>query len=182
MDHIQPSITTTVEAMEAAFDGRWGIWLSDTGHWWASRRDSLSAASLAVGCVPFLRTDTPGELTALIREQEALTRTQTDRPSQDGTAGGESDDDTWEMPALSGEQAALEALCWHWGEVYEIGVDDGQWWYRRRDGKGGTETAITPDELRTQIITDYTIMPVPRPVPSGDTADVEFPDQAAPGG
>ncbi|HLX48422.1 MAG TPA: hypothetical protein VKS82_08820 [Streptosporangiaceae bacterium] len=81
----------------------------------------------------------------------------------------ELDDDTWEMPALPGECAALEALRWHWGEVYEIGVDDGQWWYRRRDGKGGTETAATPDELRAMIITDYTIMPVPREPSPGRT-------------
>lgn len=71
MDHIPSSITSTVEALEAAFDGRWGIWLSDTGHWWASRRDSLGAVGLAAGCVPFLRADTPGELTELIQEQEA---------------------------------------------------------------------------------------------------------------
>jgi hypothetical protein len=71
MDHTQPSIASTVKALEAAFDSRWGIWLSDTGHWWASRRDSLSAAGLAAGCVPFLRAGTPGELTELIQEQEA---------------------------------------------------------------------------------------------------------------
>jgi hypothetical protein len=83
------------------------------------------------------------------------------------------------MPALPGQQAALEALQWHWGEVYHIGVDDGQWWYQRKDGKGGTETASTPDALRSMIITDYTIMPVPRepapggtgqPAPTGHTA------------
>ena len=82
-------------------------------------------------------------------------------PAYPGRAA-EPDDDTWEMPALPGQQAALDALQWHWGTAYEIGVDDGQWWYRRRDRLGGTETATIPDELRTMIVTDYTIMPVPR--------------------
>jgi hypothetical protein len=72
MDQTQPSITSTVEAMETVFDGRWGIWLSDTGRWWASRRDSLSAADLGAGCVPFLRADTADELAERIQEQEAL--------------------------------------------------------------------------------------------------------------
>lgn len=75
----------------------------------------------------------------------------------------EPDDDTWDIPALPGQQAALEALQWHWGEVYDIGCDDGQWWYRRKDGKGGRETATTPDDLRRQIAADYTFMPVLRP-------------------
>jgi hypothetical protein len=72
MDHTQPSITSTAQALEATFDGQWGIWRSDTGQWWASRRDSLSSADLATGCVPFLRADTPDELTELLQEQEAL--------------------------------------------------------------------------------------------------------------
>ena len=77
-------------------------------------------------------------------------------------------DDIWDMPVLSGQQAALDALRWNWGEAYDIGVDEGEWWCRRKDGKGGTETAATPDALRTMIVTDYTIMPVPRePSPDG---------------
>jgi hypothetical protein len=79
MDHIQPSITSTVEALEATFGGRWGIWLSDTGMWWASRRDSLSSADLAAGGVPFLRADTPDGLTERIQEQEVLCQPERDR-------------------------------------------------------------------------------------------------------
>jgi hypothetical protein len=71
-------------------------------------------------------------------------------------------DDTWDNPGLPAERAVLEALQWHWGEVYHIGVDDGQWWFRRRDGKGGTETATTPDQLRTQMSIDYFTFPVNR--------------------
>jgi hypothetical protein len=71
-------------------------------------------------------------------------------------------DDTW-VPALPGQQAALEALQWHWGKVYHIGCDDGQWWFRRKDGKGGQETASTPDDLRAQIAADYTFLPVRHP-------------------
>jgi hypothetical protein len=72
--------------------------------------------------------------------------------------------------ALPGQQAALEALRWNWGEVYDIGVDDGQWWCRRRDGLGGRETAATPDQIRTKIINDYTDLPVRHhPPPSNGT-------------
>jgi hypothetical protein len=72
MDQTPASITATVTALENEYDGRWWVWLSDTGRWWASRRDSLSAGDLAAGCVPFLRADTPDELAERIEEQEAL--------------------------------------------------------------------------------------------------------------
>jgi hypothetical protein len=58
--------------LEADFGGRWGIWLSDTGHWWATRREPLNASALSAGCVPFLRAGHPDELTGQIREQEEL--------------------------------------------------------------------------------------------------------------
>ena len=86
-------------------------------------------------------------------------------------------DDTWHTPALPGQQAALDALTWNWGQAYDIGHHDGQWWYRRRDGKGGTETASTPDDLHTKIITDYTTWPVPRQY---HTTPEETPRQPAP--
>jgi hypothetical protein len=41
MDEIPTEITVTTDVVEAAFGGRWGIWLSDTGYWWASYRDAL---------------------------------------------------------------------------------------------------------------------------------------------
>jgi hypothetical protein len=72
MDHTQPSITSTAEALENMFGGRWGVWLSDTGRWWASRRDALTAAELGEGCVPFIRADTTDELAERIQEQEEL--------------------------------------------------------------------------------------------------------------
>jgi hypothetical protein len=72
MDHTQASITSTQEALENTFGGRWGVWLSDTGRWWASRRDSLSAADLTAGAVPFLRAGTADELAERIEEQETL--------------------------------------------------------------------------------------------------------------
>lgn len=69
-------------------------------------------------------------------------------------------DDTWDMPSPHDEQAVVEALCWSWGAAYEIGADDGQWWFRRRDGKGATETAAGPDALLTMIITDHSAYPI----------------------
>jgi hypothetical protein len=58
------------------------------------------------------------------------------------------------------DAAALEALRFLWGDGYEIGFDDEVWWYRRRDGKGGTQTAPYPDELNKMITDDHTFMPV----------------------
>jgi hypothetical protein len=89
-------------------------------------------------------------------------------------------DDAWDLPALPGEQAALEALRWNWDLAYDIGVDDGQWWYRRRDGLGGTETAATPDLLHTRIVNDYTDLPVPRPPPASRTPQLPHPGQDTP--
>jgi hypothetical protein len=66
------AITGTMEKLEAAFGGRWGIWLSDTGRWWAARRSALSSAELSAGCVPFLRADEPSELAERIQSQEEL--------------------------------------------------------------------------------------------------------------
>ena len=67
-----PAITATVTAIEAAFAGRWGVWVSDTGWWWATRTRALSAEELSAGCVPHLHADDPGELTERIRSQEHL--------------------------------------------------------------------------------------------------------------
>jgi hypothetical protein len=46
MSEQPPTVTATVEALEAATNGRWGIWLSDTGWWWAARTQTLAAAEL----------------------------------------------------------------------------------------------------------------------------------------
>jgi hypothetical protein len=62
----------TLESLDAAFGGRWGIWLSDTGRWWAARRAALSAAELAAGCVPFVRADSPDQLAERIRDQNGI--------------------------------------------------------------------------------------------------------------
>ena len=56
---------------------------------------------------------------------------------------------------------ALDALRWNWGQAYDIGHDT-TWWFSRRDGYGGTETAGSPDALRAKIIDDYTGRPVDR--------------------
>jgi hypothetical protein len=58
------------------------------------------------------------------------------------------------------DAAALEALRFLWGDGYEIGFDDEVWWYRRRDDKGGTQTAPYPDELNKMIADDHAFMPV----------------------
>jgi len=64
--------TCTIETLEAAFGRRWGIWLSETGRWWAARRAALSAAELSAGCVPFLRAETAFQLGEGIEAQEEI--------------------------------------------------------------------------------------------------------------
>jgi len=51
---------------------RWTLWVSGTGRWWASRRDALTAADQAAGCVPFPHADGPEALARHLRAQEAL--------------------------------------------------------------------------------------------------------------
>jgi hypothetical protein len=85
-------------------------------------------------------------------------------------------DDAGEGPSLPGEKTALEELLWSWGEVFEIGVDDGTWWYRRRDGQGTTGQADNPDDLRAQMARDYCLDPAPRP-PSSSIPPGQEPGQ-----
>jgi hypothetical protein len=63
---------TTAARLEAEFGRRWGVWLSDTGQWWAARRQALAAEDLAAGCVPYLQAGTPDELRDRIKDEEAL--------------------------------------------------------------------------------------------------------------
>jgi hypothetical protein len=64
--------TATAQAIEANFGGRWAVWLSDTGRWWATRTSSLTSAQLNEGCVPFIEADNPDDLTERIRQQDHL--------------------------------------------------------------------------------------------------------------
>jgi hypothetical protein len=73
MDDSDSTVTATAAVIEAKFGDRWGIWLSDTGQWWAARRQALSSEDLAAGCVPYLQADGPEELSDRIRDEEALT-------------------------------------------------------------------------------------------------------------
>lgn len=65
-----PSLTAA--DIEAACNGRWAVWLSDTGQWWAARTQPLTASQLAAGCVPFLRAAAPEELKQAISHEERL--------------------------------------------------------------------------------------------------------------
>jgi hypothetical protein len=56
--------------IEAAYSGRWAVWLSDTGQWWAARTQPLTAAQLTAGRVPFLRGASPDELSKAISDEE----------------------------------------------------------------------------------------------------------------
>jgi hypothetical protein len=50
----------------------WRAWQSDTGRWWAARKQPLTADELNAGCVPFLRADDPDELRQKIEAEEEL--------------------------------------------------------------------------------------------------------------
>jgi hypothetical protein len=67
-------VSLTEDAIERRFDGRWGIWLSDTQRWWASRRGSLTSQQRNAGCVPYVHADTPEDLIARIQQQDELTQ------------------------------------------------------------------------------------------------------------
>lgn len=70
--------TATADAIEAGFGGRWGVWLSDTGHWWAARTRALTSDQLNAGCIPFIQADNPDELTERIRQQDRLSPAERD--------------------------------------------------------------------------------------------------------
>lgn len=70
--------TATAEGIEAEFGGRWGVWLSDTGRWWATRTGPLTSGQLNAGCVPFIQADNPDELTERIRDQDRLSPAERD--------------------------------------------------------------------------------------------------------
>ena len=72
MDEPNPTVSAAA-AIEAASGGRWGVWLSDTGQWWAARTRPLTADELNAGCVPFLQADSPEELRQRITDEEQLT-------------------------------------------------------------------------------------------------------------
>lgn len=73
MDDLNPTVAATVAAIETEFGNRWGVWLSDTGQWWAARRQGLTAAQQAAGCVPYLQASDPDALRHQIADEEALT-------------------------------------------------------------------------------------------------------------
>jgi hypothetical protein len=72
MSDQDPSVTAIVAAIESAAGGRWGVWRSDTGWWWAARTRTLAARELSAGCVQYLHADNPQELFERIGEQDRL--------------------------------------------------------------------------------------------------------------
>ncbi len=72
MNELRGTEATTVAAIEAATCNRWGVWVSDTGWWWAARTHALSAQALSAGCVPFIHADNSNELAERINQQDRL--------------------------------------------------------------------------------------------------------------
>lgn len=50
----------------------WGVWVSDTGAWWASLRSTLTLDQIAAGCTPFIRADDDAELVRMLADRERL--------------------------------------------------------------------------------------------------------------
>jgi hypothetical protein len=90
MNDAEPDSDATAKTIEHTFGDRWGIWLSTTGHWWAALRNTLTAADLNAGCVPFLRASNPDELTHAVHQQEELHASATASPA-DRAAGSPPD-------------------------------------------------------------------------------------------
>lgn len=72
MSDQDPSVTAIVAAIESAAAGRWGVWRSDTGWWWAARTRTLTARELSARCLQYIHADNPQELVECIREQDRL--------------------------------------------------------------------------------------------------------------
>lgn len=59
------------------------------------------------------------------------------------------------------DSLALKVLLREWGGAYRFGVfDDGTWWWERRDGEGGRETADGPDAVYRGVTADHAFRPV----------------------
>ncbi len=72
MEEQYASVAAAVAAIESAAGGRWAVWLSDTGWWWATRTCALSADARGAGCVQHIQAHSPDELADLIRQQDSL--------------------------------------------------------------------------------------------------------------
>jgi hypothetical protein len=72
MDGLNPTVAATVTAIESEFGSQWGVWLSDTGQWWAARTRAMTVDEEAAGSVPYIQASDPGELRQRIRDEEAL--------------------------------------------------------------------------------------------------------------
>jgi anti-sigma regulatory factor (Ser/Thr protein kinase) len=67
----RPAGAITPADVERLFPA-WGVWVSDTGRWWAARLVNLSPAELRAGCRPFVRGLTGTDVIDGIEEQEQL--------------------------------------------------------------------------------------------------------------
>jgi hypothetical protein len=53
------------------------------------------------------------------------------------------------------QDAVLEALHLHWGDAYDIAIEDGLFTARRRGADSDVFTGMTPDELTVKIRADW---------------------------
>lgn len=62
---------------------------------------------------------------------------------------------------MTGADADLDELRWHWGSAYLVRRISGRWVAQRRDSHA-TVSAADPDQLLGLIRADYATRPMPR--------------------
>ena len=140
------STAEIIQALEAACEDRWGIWLSDTGRWWAVRDRSLTVSDFNAGCVPFLRADSPAELADAIREQDGLCAA-IGQPAKETRPASDT-------PGKQPDQSGLDDLNCEFGDRYDFTNVEGGFRADRLGAHGIPRLPLygrTPGELAEAI-------------------------------
>ena len=140
------STAEIIQAIEAACEDRWGIWLSDTGRWWAARNRSLTVSDLNAGCVPFVRAGSPAELADAIREQDGLCAA-IGQPAKENRPASDT-------PGKQPDHPGLDDLNREFGERYDFTSVEGGFRADRPGVQGTPRVPLygrTPGELAESI-------------------------------
>lgn len=150
MDNTDVGTDVLTAQIEAAFNGRWAIWLSGTGRWWAARTELLIGEHASAGCVPFIQAATPAELTARLHEQDELTS----HPAGDSHPGQQAPCPASAATPAASSEITLDDLRRSFGSRWEMAHITGG--YRATPRQAGGHTPVprygrTPAELAESI-------------------------------
>ena len=140
------STAEIIHAIEAACADRWGIWLSDTGRWWAARSRSLTVSDHNAGCVAFLRAGSPAELADAIREQDGLCAA-IGQPAKENRPASDT-------PGKQPDHPGLDDLNGEFGDRYDLTSVEGGFRADRPGAHGTPRVPLygrTPGELAESI-------------------------------